>query len=276
MSKFKRVSLKIWLLCLLLLVVLCFSACGQVRAITIKNEDGTIDELVCISLTEDEIVEAGYDVAEFKQDIIVYGASVVKNIVNDFNTRVMLDLTANKKLIDGVYGISNNKWEGNNYIIGLRFASAEVYKYYYGITDNEELTEQREKHFLYDTVSYTSSTMFADYNGLYNSVYVDWQTKYPNLLPNEKGELIYTYVTEYRRQHSNANYITKQDGKYYHSWVVDDKNISEPVTFYYNIANRGNCILLCIGISLVVCAVLVTIGVVITQIKKHKNKKEAN
>ena len=77
-----------------------------------------------------------------------------------------------------------------------------------------------------------------------------------------------------RRQHSDADYIEKIDGKYYHTWIVDRNNVEEPIMFYYNVANTYNWILVAILITFVVTGILWTI--VLINKKKKQNNAENN
>ena len=52
---------KILMICLLVVVTISFCACSSVRTMTVTNTDGTIDELVYISLDTQAIIDAGYD-----------------------------------------------------------------------------------------------------------------------------------------------------------------------------------------------------------------------
>ena len=126
-----------------------------------------------------------------------------------------------------------------------------------------------EEHFLYDKIYYSSSSMFADYSALYNKIYDEIISEYPNFI-NQENKLLYTYVTDSRREHSDADYITNLNGEYYHTWEVEPNNISTNVTFYYNVLNRANCIIVCIGTTILVSGILLLIGYIV---EKRKNKK---
>lgn len=274
---------KILMICLLVVVTISFCACSSVRTMTVTNTDGTIDELVYISLDTQALIDAGYDnldIESMQTDITTTAMREASNIVDNFKQSIddllAFNFTMNFKtrtdllnIRDGLEVVTSS-WQDNTYVIGLRFSDINVYRYYYNITEEAEVQPTNEEHFLYTKVIYSGLNMYVNYSDLYLRLNQEFSAKYPEFIENE-NELLYTYVTESRREHSDADFITRLDGNYYHTWIVDGNNLGEEITLYYNIANRGNCILLCIGISIVVCGVLLIIGVIVD---KHKKKKQ--
>lgn len=274
---------KILMICLLVVVTISFCACSSVRTMTVTNADGTIDELVYISLDTQAIIDAGYDnldIESMQTDITTTAMREASNIVDNFKQSIddllafnfTMDFKTRTDLLnirDGLEVVTSS-WQDNTYVIGLRFSDINVYRYYYNITEEAEVQPTNEEHFLYTKVIYSGLNMYVNYSDLYLKLNQEFSAKYPEFIENE-NELLYTYVTESRREHSDADFVTRLDGNYYHTWIVDGNNLAEPITLYYNIANRGNCILLCIGISIVVCGMLLIIGVIVD---KHKKKKQ--
>ncbi len=274
---------KILMICLLVVVTISFCACSSVRTMTVTNADGTIDELVYISLDTQAIIDAGYDnldIESMQTDITTTAMREASNIVDNFKQSIddllafnfTMDFKTRTDLLnirDGLEVVTSS-WQDNTYVIGLRFSDINVYRYYYNITEEAEVQPTNEEHFLYTKVIYSGLNMYVNYSDLYLRLNQEFSAKFPEFIENE-NELLYTYVTESRREHSDADFITRLDGNYYHTWIVDGNNLGEEITLYYNIANRGNCILLCIGISIVVCGVLLIIGVIVD---KHKKKKQ--
>ena len=274
---------KILMICLLVVVTISFCACSSVRTMTVTNADGTIDELVYISLDTQALIDAGYnnlDIESMQTDITTTAMRVASNIVDNFKQSIddllafnfTMDFKTRTDLLnirDGLEVVTSS-WQDNTYVIGLRFNDINVYRYYYNITETTEVQPTNEEHFLYTKVIYSGLNMYVNYSDLYLKLNQEFSAKYPEFIENE-NELLYTYVTESRREHSDADFVTRLDGNYYHTWLVDSENIAEPITLYYNIANRGNCILLCIGISILVCGVLLIIGLIVD---KHKKKKQ--
>lgn len=274
---------KILMICLLVVVTISFCACSSVRTMTVTNTDGTIDELVYISLDTQAIIDAGYDnldIESMQTDITTTAMREASNIVDNFKQSIddllAFNFTMNFKtrtdllnIRDGLEVVTSS-WQDNTYVIGLRFSDINVYRYYYNITEEAEVQPTNEEHFLYTKVIYSGLNMYVNYSDLYLKLNQEFSAKYPEFIENE-NELLYTYVTESRREHSDADFVTRLDGNYYHTWIVDGNNLGEEITLYYNIANRGNCILLCIGISIVVCGMLLIIGLIVD---KHKKKKQ--
>ena len=272
-------SIKSLLVLLMLLVVaLTFSACAQIRVMTITNDDDTIDELVSVTIVHEEVLNAGYNLTELKLDIETKSQAQAENMKDKLNQKINYDLfrvndEESVKVLnsfkDGISVIKSD-WKNNTYAIGIRFKNIDVYKYYYGISENTNVEMQTEEHFFYNKVYYYASTMCVKHHDLYDSVNDYYSAHYPQLINSETNELLYTYKTDLRRQHSDADYITKQDGEYYHTWVVDPNNLDEPIMLYYNIANPENYIIVSICITLAVTIVLATIGNVLNLTKKKK------
>ena len=279
--KNKKIINSILCVMLLLFVTLTFSACAQVRVMTITNDDDTIDELVAISLDENAVVGAGYDVNELKLDISTKSQAQAQTMADKLNQKIYADLNLVRdeesrnvlnNFINGITVVKSD-WTENTYVIGIRFKNIDVYKYYYGITESTKNEMQTEEHFFYNKYYYYASTMYVKHHDLYDSVNSYYSAQYPGLINSESNELLYTYKTDLRRQHSDADYITKQDGEYYHTWVVDPNNINEPIILYYNIANPENWIILSLLITLGVAIILISIGIVLNLNKKKKEDK---
>lgn len=263
---------------LLLIVTITFCACSQVRVMTITNKDNTIDEIVSVTLIPEEVLNAGYNLSELKSDIEIKSEAQAQTMKDKLNNKIFNDLllvgdeesvkTLNS-FKDGISVIQRD-WKDNTYAIGIRFKNIDVYKYYYNITENNKVEMKTEEHFFYDKVYYYASTMYVKHHDLYDSVKDYYSSKYPQLINSETNELLYTYKTDLRRQHSDADFITKQDGEYYHTWVVDPNNLDKPIMLYYNIANPENYIIVSICISLLITIILSTIGIILNITKKKK------
>ena len=271
MSKYKNFCLKIICCLLMLIVAICFCACAQVNASTIFNDDGSIDELATITLDRQKFIDAGYDYnnyLELQEYIASTASEKVNEIISNFNAKVMLDIKnqANWRKLSKTK--NTGVWVGDSFKIGLHFEDYRAYKFYYGITDETSSEPTIEKHFFYDKVISKGYTMYASYNSLYQQLYNEFHDYFsvfcPELL-NEKCELTYTYILDYRRE--------KIGGKYYHTWKLAEGETDKVITIYYNLANRSHCILACILIGLAVCAILLLIGFAITKVKAKKKKQ---
>ena len=259
---------------LLLIVTISFSACSSVRNMTIENDNGTIDELVYISLNTDEIYSAGYDytdIVEMKKDIVEKSEEKAEQLISNFRVRMKVLPFANV----GVKVISSG-WENDTYAIGLRFDNMSIYQLYYGIDDNNTSDVKKTEKFLYTKHEYKRYTKYYIYQSLYKELKDNYNNKYPEFVSSENNETLYTYVSDTSRLHSDADFITKQDGKYYHTWEIDSENLDQEITMYYKIANRGNWIIMCIIITLLFTSVLLIISFIIKIISYNKNKIKNN
>ena len=278
----------LFLILMLLVIALTFSACAQVRVMTITNDDDTIEEVVTITINPEELDEYGYSYIKLKTNIEENSLSQAQQMANKLNDKINIDLlmVRDKESIDilnsykdGIDVIKSD-WKENTYAIGIKFKNIDVYKYYYQINDNLKTKTYTEKHFFYNKIYYYASTMYVKHHDLYDKVNAYYSAQYPELIESESNELLYTYKTDIRRQHSDADYITKQDGEYYHTWIVDANNIEKPIMLYYNIANPENWIILSMCITLGVSVVLSIIVVISNLLKKGSNqndiKKEDN
>lgn len=278
----KKSIKSLFVILMLMVVALTFSACAQVRVMTITNADDTIDELVTVTIIPEEVLNAGYNVSELKLDIETKSKAQAQTMRENLNQKIFQDLIKvgnNEETIKILNGFKNgidvikSDWNNNTYAIGIRFKNIDVYKYYYNISDNVETETYTEEHFFYDKVYYYASTMYVKHHDLYNKVNTYYSAQYPELINSESNELLYTYKTDLRRQHSDADYITKQNGEYYHTWVVDPQNLDKPIMLYYNIANAENWILISICITLGITVVLGAVAVAINISKKKNNSK---
>ena len=269
---------------LLMCVTLCFSACAQVRVMTVTNTDDTIDELVTVTILPEEVLSVGYNISDLKLDIETNSIAKAQDMADKLNEKIFADLLVVRdsesistlnSFKDGISVIKSD-WNNNTYAIGIRFKNIDIYKYYYGISENINVEMQTEEHFFYDKVYYYASTMYVKHHDLYTLVNNYYSSQYPGLIDSENNELLYTYKTNLRRQHSDADYITKQNGEYYHTWVVDKNNLDEPIMLYYNIANPENFVIVALGITAGITLVLFAIGFIIIKAKKkNMNTKQS-
>ncbi len=272
------------LICIALIVsAFCLTACSTVNATTVTNEDGTIDELVYVKIDDADLLNQNYtnsQIVVLKNDIKDTASNAGQNIVSNFNVRVQTDaLLATTELErqrilsynNGIIYLMDSQDDGTM-IFGLRFRDANVYRYYYNISETASPQYITEKHFLYTKCYYYGLTMYPDYTSLYNQIKSSLQVKYPDLVANNMANLQYTYQTELRREHSDADFVSYKNGVYYHTWIVDENDFEKPIMIYYNIANSGNCILLCIGVSIVLCGILWIVAVLVDKHKKRSLK----
>ena len=88
--------------------------------------------------------------------------------------------------------------------------------------------------------------MYLKHYDLYQQIKEQLSLEMPELVAINDCELLYTYVTDSRREHSDADYVQKIGNKYYHTWIVEDAE-NDIIMIYYNVANSGIYIIICIG-----------------------------
>lgn len=258
----------------------CFCACSQINSAIITNKDGSIDEIVSVELNMDKIIEADLSVADINQlkdnirEDAQYEANLMKEKLNEkidlhlLNPNVDNDTkTILKKHYDGIT-IKEAKWQNDKYSIKVKFKDINVYKYYYNIKDSDSVEMKEEEHFFYNKVYWYGNTMFAKHRELYVNLKTKYETKYPNLVNHADTQLTYTYSADLRRLHSDADYVEKVNGNYYHTWVVDQNDVDQKIMFYYNIANTYNWIIVSLLLTLGITIILIIVAIIIKIIKK--------
>lgn len=277
MKKNKIIKL-LFSIVLFFIITISFSACAQVRVMTITNEDSSIDELVAVTIYPQSVIDAGYNVIELKRDIETKSSAQAQTMKDKLNNKITNDLflvrDAESIAILNSYkdGISviKSEWKDNTYAIGIRFKNLDIYRYYYNIKESINVEMQTEEHFFYDKLYYYANTMYVKHNDLYNSVKSYYSTAYPNLIESENNELLYSYKSDLRRQHSDADYITKHKGYYYHTWVVSPDNIEDTIMLYYNVPNPESFIIVALAITFGVTIILLGVGVLKFKLKNKK------
>lgn len=269
---------KLMLCCIMLLSIFIMSACSEVRVMMMTNTDGTIDEMVYVSLDCEELLRLGYSIDQVKLDIRTYAVEEADAFKDRLNLKIAEDLMittgeADRRVLisyrDGISPIIS-EWSNNNFMIGIRFRDEYVYKYFYNIAEANKLEPTITKGFWYDKYEYAMNTMYIKHYALYESINTRFSLKYADIPLSDRTELMYTYVADKHRQHSDADFITRQGDKYYHTWVVDRDEIDQEIHLYYNIANQENWILVALVVTFVAGAIITIIVVIIHFIKKKK------
>lgn len=79
----------------------------------------------------------------------------------------------------------------------------------------------------------------------------------------------FSFITPFRRLHSNASSITKENGAYKHTWNLTGDNLDKNIIFYRVGANATNWYLIAIGVA----AGMIVIGCVTAGLVKVFKKK---
>lgn len=281
-----RIAKSLLVFALLLVVVFTFGACAQIDAVLTANLDGTIDEYVKISIDTEEIVAAGLSPIEVRVDILekaqqtvdIFRSALITKCNNDLETETDPDRVFMLKSfrIDGITQIGGEQWDGKELTVGIRFKNFEVYKYFFDIPDDNETEEFTERHFFYDKIYYYSRNLYSVYSGagFYSELKTHFESYPEALVSSALNQRTYSYITDSKRQHSDADLIYYTGEGYCHTWIVTDENIDEPIMFYYNVANAENWILLGVAISIGVCIILFGTNAIIEYKNKSKKKKK--
>lgn len=278
----KKILKKSFLLVFVLIIFsFCFCGCGKINSMIIFNDDNSVEEIVKINLNNKEIENAGKNVEEIK----IYAQSKAKEIsdkyIQSLNDKIVLDLISCSNdechilnsYLNGISLISEDK--NGTLTFGIKFKTKDVYKYYYGINDNSNSEAETEEHFFYNKLIFKGNTLYARHASLYSILKQEFEKNYPELANNMNSEVLYTYVADKRREHSDADIISRVGDKYYHTWKLDVNNPQDKeITIYYNVANAGNCILVAVLSSLILLGVLSSVGVILSKIKKRKISNE--
>ncbi len=260
MVKFAK---KFLLIVLMLFTTITFCACSTTRLETIFNDDGSIEERLYVTIDKGAV---GENFIEVRNNIISLAQQEVERERSKF-------LIYNVEYGNDIKPIKTEIIDDENFMIGLWFADSDCYNAFYNLGSSNKAEYQYQKHFLYTKVYKQGLTMLTHpkLEEVYNRVEAKILNMYPEFSGMEKqNEMRYTMIADLRREKSNADIVQKINGKYYHTWVVDMED-QQPIEIYYIVANRSNWILICLGVVVVVCAILCAVGLNILNKQKRKS-----
>lgn len=266
-------NFKILLLMFVCILAVMLSGCAEFRTMTVTNSDGSIDQLIYVSLDRQKIEQSEYTMIEIKAEVQQTAKTELSKIILNMKNKAQNDimLTTDLETIEILQNyisslvIVGDKWEQDTYVIGLRYGDQDSYKYFNNIT-TQSSKPVIEKHFFYNKVIMQGYSMYASKGQAINELQTTMNIKYPNLI-NSENQYLYTYTSELRRLHSNADFITKHDNLYYHTWKITSTD--QVITLYYNVANSYNFIFVGIGISVGISVVLSIITIFINKRKRN-------
>lgn len=262
-----------------MLILLCFCLCGcaNVNFVTYHNDDGSIYEYVNLTIDDQTLLDHGYNPDIVKLEIKTNSHIEANALINQYQTKLTLEYQNQSissdeysKLYDGIK-ILEEDWNNGKYLIGLNFEDSTTYKKYYKLLNNSTFnsnTKKIEKLF-YTKTYYYGTTNYGDYS-IFNRIYNYYSnTMFATIAPQETT-LNYSYSVSTRRFHSDADKVQlDSNGNYIHTWKVNPEQPARNIYFYTISANRSMWIIVCIGVSIIVCAILVIIGII--KYKKSKN-----
>ncbi len=273
------------ILLILLATVFLFTGCASVKY-TVVDSGSYLQQNIQINLDSDALSSKGLQLEDVKNEITSVVNRLYENshnyfinnlqmlIVNESLTptqanEIMKSICVTKKWIDETTFIYEITFIGIN-SSDLQLSYTEVfYLYNYGTTippeeDDEENPNILTFNFLTTKVQSTQTTAFANNNNILE-YFTNKFGEYGFTEDNVK--YVYSYGTNYRRLHSDADEINYVNGIYMHTWQLADKN--EEITLYRLIPNTTNwyIIALCVGVGTVFTLTFVSI------IKKKKTTK---
>lgn len=273
------------ILLILLATVFLFTGCASVKY-TVVDSGSYLQQNIQINLDSDALSSKSLQLEDVKNEITSVVNRLYENshnyfinnlqmlIVNESLTptqanEIMKSICVTKKWIDETTFIYEITFIGIN-SSDLQLSYTEVfYLYNYGTTippeeDDEENPNILTFNFLTTKVQSTQTTAFANNNNILE-YFTNKFGEYGFTEDNVK--YVYSYGTNYRRLHSDADEINYVNGIYMHTWQLADKN--EEITLYRLIPNTTNwyIIALCVGVGTVFTLTFVSI------IKKKKTTK---
>lgn len=281
MKKNEPILRSLALSCMLILICMLFVSCASVNFTTYYNDDGTINEYIHLTLSEEELSAHGYSPDLTRTKIQTSSNSVALKLINDYEQKLLQSYEKNEISLEQYSHFSGavlkveQEWQNNTYIIGLQFKDTQTYRKYYQLlnnlpdTTNSTKPIKKEKKF-YTKTYYYGTVGYNDYN-LFNEVYREYSLMFSNM-PNEKATLYYSYVMDGKRYHSNADSVSiDSNGKYIHTWEVQPDDLEKQIYFYTIKANRGAWLITCLAIGLGICLILCLIGILKSRQCKKKN-----
>lgn len=271
------------LIIIILGVCFIFTGCAEISFTTYHNDDGSITEQVVITIDEQELSSYGYNVLQEEQKIFKDVQTRLKNLVSGYKNYLEIlynshQLTPDnyKTLYTGVVGKMSAEWVNGSLTAQLDYASQTDYQLFYiylnGETTETGSQEVVKKTFYVKTI-YTGTANYGDF-ALYNEVYASYANSTFARFDPEATTLYYNYAVSSKRIHSDADNIQlDSNGNYIHRWKIDKDEPSRIIHLYVIQARPSYWILLCIGISLVVC-VITAIAFAINKPKKPKQNNE--
>ncbi len=229
------------------MLFLCCS-CAEIQNLTILNDNGTIDEMVYVSVDKQTLESKGCNYQHTKDLIAEKSMLSAQKICNEFEWQLDLEIdfaedVETKMFLTSLKGGVNpvvKDWQDEIYVIGLRFKNSNVYRHFYGITSGERKIDEVEKHFLYTKVIYYGLSSYADsrFTNLYNSLAEEFNTEFAGKFVDlQDTKLYFTYTTTEHREHSDADVIFKAGDKYYHTWEIVKNTEAQHGEDFYQVLN---------------------------------------
>jgi len=281
----KKSMLRTILCCMLILVSIVFCGCSNVHYVNYTDENGVYTEMLEITLVKtkfENLESAKQDITNAIKSTLEsqhssYTADINAKINEIKNDPKKQDLCiAYNNLLDDISWNIDEFNKNNSLVVKLQFQSKTSYLFFYDISNKNFSKKEINKGLFYNKIYFKGNLNHFMQNSLYqtlkSSIYLK---KYFNIFDEEDVNLTYSYLAGSSRYKSNADSISYAgDGYYSHTWNVDINNPDKEIYFSVRLANRWIWYVLAIGISLIVCFILVVIALILKI--KNRPKQEKN
>lgn len=255
---------------LLILVMICFSGCADIKYFVYQTNAGNIgyslsfnfNEEVLADVTKAEVNE--YTVNKLlEKGLQLYVNAINKNIVIQvsINSKDILSITLNNYLKQQVI-------ESDTILFNVLFFSIEDYNKFYDINPAEIKTKVKKSFFINKIVNSQQKNFKNVINDICEAEKIKNQFPY-FFKENETGfDLInfsYIYATDNKDLKSNAVYKFKSGGVYYHIWSANESGVID-ISTYVIYANVTGWYIL----SILITAFFLIITSSVSFIKKKK------
>ena len=273
---------KLIIVFVLALVSLLFSACADVNYTTGKNIEGDIVEQVIATLDTNSLNMTSSQIYNRKTQITNTANSTLENLKRSYLNKINQEILKAESdqnnelkrkyedLLDDVY-FSEPSWQGDIFVVSAKFKSESSYLIFYNLTEKNFSTIQTKPGWLYDKIYYKGNLGYYTNYGLYSSLVNQISPLFPGFNTDDT-RLAYSYLTQSRRYHSNADQITHTKDGYLHSWDIEE-SLDKEIYFYLKIANRQNWYILALTIGLISTAILSVLALIILIIKKIRKRR---
>lgn len=159
------------------------------------------------------------------------------NLSSYINNKLQNESQEVKDIVNENFSFSIES-QGNKLIFDAEFANSKVWSYFVA----PQLQNNIENHyFYYSRIDYLSETGIIYLDGENEILFAEHLKEVSLDLVEIYGDLIqiksvYTYVTPYKRRHSNADEIAYINGYYFHEWNTTSQ---ANIVMYVNLAKVG-------------------------------------
>lgn len=283
----KKTVLKSVLCFVLIMVSIVFCGCSQVNFINYTDENGIYTEVLEITLDEtkfENLNKAKQDISDAVNSTLLSKYSTYTMNINMKLNEFKYDsekqdlYVAYQDLLDDVTWETHNFDDKNYFYIKLMFASTSSYLIFYDITEKNFSEKEVTKGLFYNTINYKGNLGYYIQHSLYSTLrHSPYLDKYFETFSEEDVDLTYSYLAGSSRYKSNADEVFYVgEGLYSHTWKVDTNNMDKEIHFSLRIANRWIWYVLAIGISLIVCVILILTALIMHFLKKKQQKNPMN